>query len=709
MKKARHQLFPQAPRIQKPGMNALDRLPTLWSLRVLYRLQGVKGMWGYPNEITTDGRILNAIGLAELEDKEMGVGAFKRILARKLESVEQQDLRLTGNLDENLKQLGKLVGLSEIDKQLLAFVIILHSDPGLDETADVLGSLVADKAKYVLSVILEISEHDINVALSAESVLSRTGLLRIDRSDQCGLKDKLKLQTGFVDVMLESHSDTMSLLKQYFRQSKTGSLRVEDFSHLAGNYKILHDLIKYARRHREPGVNVLLYGPPGTGKTELARLVARRTGLHNFEVSDTPENENSRHATDRLSAYQLSQCVLENKKGAMLIFDEVESVFESEVMPFFGPVSAGKHRKSWTNRLLEENQVPAIWISNNIEEMDPAYLRRFDFALKLDIPPRNIRERILKQHLQALEVSSSWIYAASEDARISPAMASSAARVVSMLGEGCPLGQENILDNVMGNALQALGYEQPMRKAMTATMGYRIDALNADHDLSTMLSGLNHHPQARLCLYGPPGTGKTALGHHMAEVLNMPLLIKRASDLLDALVGKTEHNIAKMFREANKERAILMLDEADSFLRDRKGARRSWEVTQVNELLTQMESYEGIFICSTNLMNDLDEASIRRFDFKIKLDYLKPGQAWLLFRQALKDMGSSVPRAGSPWQQKLSRLSNLTPGDFALVLRQHRIVADSLTASTLYTALEKESRFKQGDHTKAGIGFTAAL
>jgi SpoVK/Ycf46/Vps4 family AAA+-type ATPase len=248
-----------------------------------------------------------------------------------------------------------------------------------------------------------------------------------------------------------------------------------------------------------------------------------------------------------------------------------------------------------------------------------------------------------------------------------------------------------------------------MRKAMSATMGYRIDALNADHDLGTMLSGLNHHPQARLCLYGPPGTGKTALGHHMAEVLNMPLLVKRASDLLDALVGKTEHNIAKMFREANKERAILMLDEADSFLRDRKGAKRSWEVTQVNELLTQMESYEGIFICSTNLMNDLDEASIRRFDFKIKLDYLKPGQALLLFRQALKDMGSSVPGAGSPWQQKLSRLSNLTPGDFALVLRQHRIVADSLTASTLYTALEKESRFKQGDHAKAGIGFTAAL
>ena len=99
------------------------------------------------------------------------------------------------------------------------------------------------------------------------------------------------------------------------------------------------------------------------------------------------------------------------------------------------------------------------------------------------------------------------------------------------------------------------------------------------------------------------------------------LLVKRASDILSPYVGEAEMNIAKIFEQAKRDNAVLLLDEADSFLMDRKRANHSWEVTQVNELLTQMEVFEGIFVCSTNLMDNLDEASIRRFDLKIKIDY----------------------------------------------------------------------------------------
>lgn len=57
-------------------------------------------------------------------------------------------------------------------------------------------------------------------------------------------------------------------------------------------------------------------------------------------------------------------------------------------------------------------------------------------------------------------------------------------------------------------------------------------------------------------------------------------------------------------------------------MRDRTGARRSWEVSQVNELLTQMEAFEGIFVASTNLIDTLHAASLRRFDFDVKFGYL---------------------------------------------------------------------------------------
>ena len=46
-----------------------------------------------------------------------------------------------------------------------------------------------------------------------------------------------------------------------------------------------------------------------------------------------------------------------------------------------------------------------------------------------------------------------------------------------------------------------------------------------------------------------------------------------------------------------------------------------------------MEDFEGLFVCSTNLMDVFDQASLRRFDLKIKFDYLRPEQAWIMFQQ----------------------------------------------------------------------------
>ncbi|WP_241374094.1 AAA family ATPase, partial [Escherichia coli] len=82
-----------------------------------------------------------------------------------------------------------------------------------------------------------------------------------------------------------------------------------------------------------------------------------------------------------------------------------------------------------------------------------------------------------------------------------------------------------------------------------------------------------------LCFYGPPGTGKTVLAEHIAAQLDMPLLIRRASDLMSKYVGETEQQIAAMFSRAEEERALLLLDEADSFMQSRQGAVRNYEVS----------------------------------------------------------------------------------------------------------------------------------
>ena len=132
-------------------------------------------------------------------------------------------------------------------------------------------------------------------------------------------------------------------------------------------------------------------------------------------------------------------------------------------------------------------------------------------------------------------------------------------------------------------------------------------------------------PKARghgtLCFYGAPGAGKTALAEHLAKVLERPLLIKQAIDLMSKYVGETEQNMAAMFTEAEAEaeKAVLLFDKADSFLRDRRGAQRIYEVTEVNEMLQRMDRFNGIFVCTANLLESLDQAVLRRFTFKVKI------------------------------------------------------------------------------------------
>ena len=178
------------------------------------------------------------------------------------------------------------------------------------------------------------------------------------------------------------------------------------------------------------------------------------------------------------------------------------------------------------------------------------------------------------------------------------------------------------------------------------------------------------------------------------------MLVKRASDLISPYIGESEKAIARAFRDAEKDRGLLLIDEVDTFLQDRRGAQRSWEVSLVNEMLTQMESFSGVFIASTNLMNGLDQAALRRFDLKVKFDFLRPDQAWELLRRHCGELRLTPPQADL--NAKIACLTRLTPGDFAAVVRQHRFRPIE-SAVALVSALEAECVVKED--MKRSIGF----
>ena len=229
---------------------------------------------------------------------------------------------------------------------------------------------------------------------------------------------------------------------------------------------------------------------------------------------------------------------------------------------------------------------------------------------------------------------------------------------------------------------------------------YDLELVNADCDLAALTADLLR-PKAPLAvsflLSGPPGAGKSAWVRHLAAQMGLPVLHKRASDLLDPFVGGTEQNIAGAFAEARDTHAFLVFDEADSLLLERASAVRGWEISQVNEMLTWMEQHVLPFACTTNLATRLDRASLRRFLIKVRFDWMTKAQARLAFQRFF---GTAAPAA-------LDGLRTVTPADFSLVRRRAAVTGRMSDPATLLRLLAAECEGRAGG--RPPIGFVARL
>ena len=230
---------------------------------------------------------------------------------------------------------------------------------------------------------------------------------------------------------------------------------------------------------------------------------------------------------------------------------------------------------------------------------------------------------------------------------------------------------------------------------------YSLDLLNTTMDMQKLACGIEENQAGRLCFYGPAGTGKTEYAHWLSKQLDKPLIIKKSSDLMSCFVGETERNLARAFEEADSDNAILFLDEVDSFLQDRSNARHSWQVSEVNELLSQMEAFSGIFIATTNLVEILDKAALRRFDAKIKFDFLTVFQRMKMFQTTCDLLDIGQPE--SSHLKVMEKLENIATGDFAAMKRRHRFSAIG-NPDELICALVEESELKAGAKLRS-IGF----
>ncbi len=314
------------------------------------------------------------------------------------------------------------------------------------------------------------------------------------------------------------------------------------------------------------------------------------------------------------------------------------------------------------------------------------------------------RGRILRETAGTL-VSPGLIEQLAGIEHLAPAVVTRARNVVHAIRREIPKGDHDAaFSHVIGGILKAQGHPDPAKANLQVVQPglYDIAYFNTAADLPGIAANLRKNPSARLCLYGPPGTGKTSFGHWLAHEIGQPLHLQKASDLLSSYVGVTEQKIARTFERATQDGAVLLIDEVDSFLRDRTQTRHSWEVTQINEMLTQIESFPGILIASTNLITQLDPASMRRFDIKLHFGYLLPEQAGRLLVSYCRNLGLPQP---TPADLRLATtLATSAPGDFAAIARQHRF-QPFRNAHSLLMAVIAESELKVQSTRQIGFQY----
>ena len=678
----------------------------LWLLRILQKL-GAHKDWVQAHGFRDD-ELAQALGLAHwLDESERTFDP--QAVRQELRQLHQQAERHAAHtptppsLRANAQQLAALVNLSPVDCRILEFTCCIHAHPLLDNTADRLGELTSVRVAACLAAILDLPLGDVRAALAPQGVLARSGLVLLDRNNRGWLRSRLGLLSdNFADLMHNESTNVLQLLRGMVNAASAGRLQLADYAHIQAQLDIALPYLRQACGTQQRGVNLFIHGTPGTGKSELGRTLAKALDCELFEVASEHEDGDPVNATARLRAFRAAQSFFSERR-ALLVFDEAEDVF-NDCAGLLGDKSTAQMHKAWINRMLEDNPVPTLWLSNS-SALDGAFIRRFDMVFELPVPPQKQRARIVAQHCAGL-LDAPAIERLSAAEHLAPAVVARAAQVVhSIEATLAPPLAAQALQLLVNNTLQAQGHPTLLRQDATRLPEvYDPAFIHADADLAAIAQGIaaqpSGHKSARLCLYGPPGTGKTAYGRWLAQQLDMPLLVKRASDLQSMYVGECEKNLARAFREAAQDGALLLIDEVDSFLQDRRGAQRSWEVSQVNEMLTQMEAFGGVFIASTNLMQGLDPAALRRFDLKVKLDFLRPEQAWVLLQRHCAQLGLPTPEAEE--QSRLARLRQLAPGDFAAVLRQSRF-NPLASAAALVAALEGECGLKEGGRNAMGF------
>ncbi len=471
-----------------PSPNRVAKSPhyelvELWTLRIMTEFKfKIYDPWG------SDKRTwLIVAGFSENEISDKDDQYFMAKLEERLATCSAKPPEINGVLFKNIEYVSDILQLNEVEREILAFVAVTTRNLYFRKAIKEISVELKEFVIQLLACALGREESDVREACKNESTLVEAGFLFKKHSWRTEVELWLTLQDSISSIMFSEHAEMESFTNSFFKVTGKGSLNPSDYPHLAPEIKIMQAYLKNAVSEKLHGVNFLIYGSPGTGKTEMAKLLAAEMDMPLYEVSSEDIGE---YSTDiRLTSYKLCQSFLSKARNGIVLFDEMEDIFPTESNSLGGKAQKFIARKAQTNIMLESNQVPTIWLSNDVHYLDPAYLRRFDFAVEMRIPPRSARKTIVEKYLKDFNFPSAYLDQLAEIENLPPAQIERAAKVIKHCGSTTVQERKGVLDLIIKNSLQLLGHASINRKSGTP-IEYELDYLNLDVDIKEISNGL---------------------------------------------------------------------------------------------------------------------------------------------------------------------------------------------------------------------------
>ncbi len=657
----------------------------------------------------TSGRFarLYLQGMAVFPLVETQGSACKRAVRAWRKAAETEASRLVTSQQQNLDRLSSLLDLETVERKLLAFQLNRHR-PGFAQLFDLL--LSSDHAMAaVIAVALNVTEVEIVAALSESSRLVRSGLLSVQHRPLRIGEPSSHLRA----TLSEPADDKADFMERFVAPlvplPSTGSLaRLHD-----DDRKILLGILRLAMPE-DHGLHALVYGPRSVDKRDMLARLLREEDIDGYAV-----------VTKRVPpgdlptwVYVAQRHLERSHPDAVLVVDRAHETLVSRhesVFSIFGledePVADEETRAS--DEGLTGSGVRCVWLTDRAKRLSERNLGAFLFHCEaLPGSRADRRERVI-QTISDFGLSERLERHLTKYSLLGEQQVRQAAQLARLLdlesgrvATNPAVERERVIKRAVAQSQKALGRDrtESLRESVTQ---YSLDHLNISGRFTPrqIVAALRKHPNGSLCFWGLPGAGKTQLAEHIAIELDLPILARSASDLLSKWLGETEQHIAAMFAEAEAEGALLFLDEADSFLRDRALARAEWSVTQVNELLQRMEQFDGIFIAATNLMDSIDAAAMRRFTWKLEFKALDAEQAWSMFCVEAKFDAGADPECAEEYKQRLAAIADLAPGDFATVKRQSNMLGEQLSPDDWLEQLAAEANAKMTGLRRQKLGF----